>query len=337
MEFCLNLLKVSSSPHIRSNETTRSIMTDVLIALTPSLLWGIYIFGFRVAVIAGVAVVAAMLSEFLYQFIQKREITVLDMSAAVTGLLLALNLPVSVPLWIPLVGSFFAIIIVKQLFGGIGKNFINPALAARIFLLSWPEDMQTYVKPFTKLPAFVFNVTEQANDAISGATSMSTLSAGLVDNSSVLDNFYGFIPGSIGEISKLMLLLGFVYLLLRKVVTTHIPLSFIATVFVGMGAYSYFNGQPAPLNFALNHVLSGGLLIGAIFMATDYTTSPVTASGKVIFGIGCGLITIVIRLFGGYPEGVSFAILIMNTLVWHIDKWTRPKPFGALVKEKQKK
>ena len=332
----MNLFKVSSSPHIRSNDTTRSIMTDVLIALTPSMLWGIYVFGFRVAVISLVAIAAAVLSEFVYQYALKREITILDMSAAVTGLLLALNLPVSVPLWIPIVGSVFAIIVVKQLFGGIGKNFINPALAARIFLLSWPEEMQTYVKPFTKLPAFVFNVTEQANDAISGATSMSELSSGIADSVSMLDKFYGFIPGSIGEISKLMLLLGFMYLLLRRVITSHIPLSYIATVFVGMAAYSYFNGQTAPLNYALNHVLSGGLLIGAIFMATDYTTSPVTSSGKIIFGVGCGVITIVIRLFGGYPEGVSFAILIMNTLVWHIDKWTRPKPFGALVKEKKK-
>lgn len=333
----MNLLKVSSSPHIRSNDTTRSIMTDVFIALTPALLWGIYIFGFRVAVIAFVAIAAAVLSEFVYQYALKREITVLDMSAAVTGLLLALNLPVSVPLWIPIVGSIFAIIVVKQLFGGIGKNFINPALAARIFLLSWPEDMQTYVKPFAKLPAFVFNVTEQASDAISSATSMATLSSGLSDNASMLDKFYGFISGSIGEISKLMLLLGLAYLLIRKVITSHIPFSYIGTVFLGMSAYSYLNNYAAPFNFALNHVLSGGLLIGAIFMATDYTTSPVTSSGKVIFGVGCGVITIVIRLFGGYPEGVSFAILIMNTLVWHIDKWTRPKTFGALVKEQKPK
>ena len=197
--------------------------------------------------------------------------------------------------------------------------------------------MQTYVKPFTKLPAFAFNVTEKANDAISGATSMSTINSGLASSTTMLDNFYGFIPGSIGEISKLMLLLGFAYLLYRKVITTHITVSYIATVFVSMAAYSYFTGQAAPFNFAINHVLSGGLLIGAIFMATDYTTSPVTTSGKVFFGIGCGIITIVIRLFGGYPEGVSFAILIMNTFVWHIDKWTRPKPFGALIKESKPK
>lgn len=332
----MSLFKVSSSPHIRHNDTTQTIMADVLIALCPSLLWGIYIFGWRVAVITTISVASAILSEFFYQYFLKKEIMVKDMSAAVTGLLLALNLPVSVPLWIPLIGSVFAIIVIKQLFGGIGKNFVNPALAARIFLLSWPEEMQTYVKPMTHLPAFAFNVSDKAADAVSSATGLSSLESGIVENSSLLDKFYGFVAGSIGEISALMLLLGFVYLLIRKVITIHIPLSYVGSVAVFVTTYAYFTGQSVPLDFALNHVLSGGLLLGAIFMATDYTTSPITPSGKVIFGIGCGIITSVIRIFGGYPEGVSFAILMMNTLVWYIDKWTRPKVFGGSVSKKIK-
>ena len=331
----MSLLKVSSSPHMRRCDTTQTIMADVIIALCPSLLWGIYIFGLRTAVITVLAVASAVLSEFLYQYFLKREVMVKDLSAVVTGLLLALNLPVSAPLWIPIVGSAFAIIVVKQLFGGIGKNFINPALAARIFLLSWPEEMQTYVKPMTYLPAFSINVSEKASDAISSATALTNLNSGAVDDVSLLDKFYGFIAGSIGEISTLMLLLGFIYLLFRKVITIHIPLSFIGSVALCAVAYAYLTAVPVPLEYALNHVLSGGLMIGAIFMATDYTTSPITSSGKVIFGIGCGVITTIIRVFGGYPEGVSFAILMMNALVWYIDKWTIPKVFGGAVIEKK--
>ncbi len=310
------LLTVSTSPHIKSPVTTRSIMIDVLIALLPSLIWGIYIFGFRALTVVLTAVLSAVLFEGLYQLLMKKPVTVLDFSAAVTGLLVGFNMPANIPLYIPIIGSFFAIIIVKQLYGGIGKNFMNPALAARAFLmLAWPGEMTA-----TPLPL---------SDAVASATPMQLLKAGTIPEGGLFHLLIGVKAGCIGEVSALLLLAGGVYLLVRKVITWHIPAAYLGTV----ALISYFFPQSADrMEFAAAELLCGGLMLGAIYMATDYVTSPVTAKGRLIFGVGCGLINMFIRFFGGYPEGVTFAILIMNTLVWYIDCATKPKRFGGVPK-----
>ncbi len=322
-EYIPELLTVTPSPHIRTSDTTRTIMLDVCIALIPALIWGVFVFGWRALTVTAVAVIFAVLAEALWQKLMKKTVTVLDFSAVVTGLLLAMNLPVSVPLWIPAVGSIFAIIIVKQLFGGLGKNFVNPALAARVFLFAWPAHMSTYVAPGTHLsPIAVTSV-----DAVASATSLSPLKNGFLPTSTSLFNtFLGYEAGCIGEVSALLLSAGFVYLLVRRVITWHIPVSYIATVF----ALTLIFPQSAPtIDFALYELFSGGLFLGAIFMATDYVTSPITNRGRIIYGIGCGALTVFIRYFGGYTEGVSFAILIMNLLVWYLDRYTKPTRFGG--------
>ncbi|OGO89550.1 MAG: hypothetical protein A2Y17_02405 [Clostridiales bacterium GWF2_38_85] len=333
----MNLLKVSSSPHIRQRDTTRSIMTDVVIALCPALFWSIYVFGWRSLTLTILAVGSAVGFEYLFQYITKRTITAGDMSAVVTGMLIAFNMPVTAPLWLPVIGSAFAIIIVKQLFGGIGKNIVNPALAARVFLLSWSNIMMAFVQPMTSISPISVTVSSETIDVISTATPLATLKTGMLDQSLLLEKFYGFIPGCIGEISVLMLLLGFIYLLIRKVITPHITMSFILTLAGFTFLYGYLTGNASPFEYMLHHLLSGGLFLGAIFMATDYTTSPFSPSGKIIFGIGCGLLTALIRIFGGYPEGVSFAILIMNSFIWYLDKWTRPRVFGGNPEKAEKK
>ncbi len=330
-EYIPELLTVTPSPHIRTSDTTRTIMLDVCIALIPALIWGVFVFGWRALTVTAVAVIFAVLSEALWQKLMKKPVTVLDFSAVVTGLLLAMNLPVSVPLWIPAVGSIFAIIIVKQFFGGLGKNFVNPALAARVFLFAWPAHMSTYVAPGTNLsPIAVTSV-----DAVASATSLSPLKNGFLPTSTSLFNtFLGYEAGCIGEVSALLLTAGFVYLLVRRVITWHIPVSYIATVFI----LALIFPQSAPtLDFALYELFSGGLFLGAIFMATDYVTSPITNKGRIIYGIGCGALTIFIRYFGGYTEGVSFAILIMNLLVWYLDRYTKPTRFGGAKVGKAKK
>lgn len=318
------LLTVSPSPHVKHHDNTRSVMLDVVIALTPALIWAVYIFGFRALTVTLVSIISCVIFEFLYGMIFKKSKTVLDLSAVVTGMLLAFNLPAAVSLWIPIVGSFFAIIIVKQLFGGIGMNIVNPALAARVFLFSWPEQMTTYPEKFSKLPALAMSVNNP--DAIASATPLAMLKQGeLPSELSVFDMLIGNCAGVIGEISAVLLIAGGIYLLIKKVITWHIPVAYIGTVAV---ISFIFNSASNSVDFMIYEIISGGLLLGAIFMATDYSTSPVTKNGRLIYGVGCGLLTILIRYFSGYSGGVSFAILIMNLLVWYIDKYTKPKRFG---------
>jgi len=306
---------MSSSPHVRSSESTARIMRDVIIALLPATAFGVYIFGLNALWVVLASVAAAMLAEALLQLLMHKKVTVSDGSAAVTGLLLALNLPPAVPLWIPILGSVFAIAIVKQCFGGLGHNFINPALAARAFLLvSWPTAMTTWTIP--------------GADAVSSATPLAALKLG-GELSSYSDMFLGSIGGCIGETSAIALILGGLYLIARRVIDPRIPVIYIGTVALltwVAGPQGLFTGD------ALYHVLGGGLMLGAFFMATDYTTSPMSASGKMVFAAGCGILTSVIRLWGGYPEGVSYSILLMNLVVPLIDKAFLPKRFGGVVK-----
>lgn len=309
---------VSSSPHIRSGETTQRIMLDVIIALMPALLAGILYFGFRALTVTVTAVVFAVAAEAVMQKILGKPITVKDMSAAVTGILLAFNVPSTLPLWIIAVGSIFAIAVAKQCFGGLGFNFINPALAARAMLLaSWPVRMTSWVAP--------------GSDAVSTATPLALAKEGAEAAGQALPSiwnlFIGNVGGTIGETSALALIIGGVYLLYRGVISYRIPAAYIATVAV----LSFLFGGFDPFAMVY-YVFAGGLFLGAIFMATDYSTSPMTPKGQIIFAIGCGFLTSVIRFYGGYPEGVSYSILLMNLATPLIDKYTMPKKFGEVKK-----
>ncbi len=302
-----SMLLVSPSPHVRSNNTTQRIMLDVIIAMCPALIASVIIFGWRALAVTVLCVAVCVASEWLFEMICKRENTVADLSAVVTGMLLAFNLPVGIPLWQAAFGSIVAIVVVKQLFGGIGKNFANPAITARIvMLLSFAGSMSNFATQ---------------NDAISGATPLSLKAEEAMP--SLLDLFLGKHGGSLGETCVLAILLGGAYLLIRRVITWHTPVIFIGTVFL----FTWALGEDP-----LTHILTGGLMLGAFFMATDYSTTPPTKWGKVIFGLGCGFITVMIRVFGNYPEGVSFAILFMNILTPYISAWTRRKPFGGVKK-----
>lgn len=319
----MGLLKVSASPHIRHEDTTRVIMSDVIIAMIPLVIWGTYIFGLRTLTVTAISVISCVLSEYIFNLIIKKPSPIGDLSAVVSGLLLAFNLPATIPLWIPVVGGIFAMVIVKGLFGGIGKNFMNPVLAARVFLFaSWPSHMTNYSAPLDRLSLF-----ENTADAVSSATSLSILKSAQMPDMTVGDMFIGNMAGCIGEISALLILAGGLYLIVRKVITWHIPVSFILTV--SLLAFLCAPPQLDRLTFMASEVFSGGLILGAVFMATDYVTSPVTNKGRIIYGIGCGFFTVFIRIFGGYPEGVSFAILIMNLFVWYLDKSTKPTRFGG--------
>jgi len=320
-------LLMSSSPHIRSEETVNRIMLDVIIALVPAGALGVFFFGPRALMHILITVAACVASEWAYTKLTKRPNTITDLSAIVTGILLAFNLPVAAPLWIGVVGGAFAIIVVKQFFGGLGHNFMNPALAARAFLFSWAVIMTTWTAPHTKLPLFA----TPATDAISTATPLVALKAGMIPADGLFNLFIGNVGGCIGETSALALLVGGVYLVIRKVISVRTPLAFILTVAVLTLIFAKGNNN---FEFMLAHVLSGGLMLGAIFMATDYATTPVTKRGQIIFGIGCGLITVFIRYFGSYPEGVSYSILLMNCCVWLIEKFAKPKPFGEVSKKK---
>lgn len=323
MENIKEKLIVTESPHIRGRLTTSGIMLDVIIALMPTLLAGVIIFGARAAVLAAVCVVSCVAFEWLWCKALKKPTSIGDFSAVVTGLLLALNLPVTMPFWMAVVGALFAIIVVKQFFGGIGHNFMNPALAARAFLLtSWAQQMTTWAEPFTKIPIF------SGIDAVTGATPLAVLAGAEAEGlPSYLDLFLGNTGGCIGEVSAVAVLIGALYLIVKRVISVKAPLSYIATValltFVFGGKDGLFTGD------ALYHILSGGLMLGAFFMATDYVTTPYTPKGQLVFGIGCGVITAVIRLWGGYPEGVSYSILLMNVATPLIDRFTKPKRFGA--------
>lgn len=311
------LLSVSVSPHIRKGETTGRIMRDVLIALAPAALWGVYRLGIRALLLIAVTTGSAILFEWLYELITKRRCTVSDCSAALTGLLLAMNLPVTFPIPMAIAGSFFAIVVVKQVFGGIGKNVFNPALAARVFLfLAWPAAISN------------FAMSAEEVDAVSSATPLALLKQGQMPAQSVLDLFLGNHSGVIGEITAALLILGGIYLLIRRVITWQIPVAYIGTVALIALIFPRVSGV-SPVTAMAAEIFSGGLMLAALFMATDYVTSPVTKTGRLIFGIGCGLLTVFIRYFGGYNEGASFAILIMNALVWYLDRVTKPKVFGT--------
>lgn len=328
-DYTKNPLTVTSAPHLKNPEKTSTIMLDVVIALLPATAWGVYVFGWRALMIVLASVITAVLSETLFQFFNNVPVTVKDGSAVVTGLLLALCLPVSVPIWMPIVGSAFAIIVCKQLYGGIGKNVVNPAIAARIFLfLAWPKQMSFYSKPFMELPLFK-NV--KATELVSSATPLGALKNGTMPSDSVFDIVLGRVGGCIGEVSAFLLLVGGIYLLWRKTIRWHIPVAYVGTVAL---ISLIFPQTDATFSFVLCEIFGGGLLLGAFFMATDYVTSPVTNLGRLIYGIGCGIITVVIRYFGQYPEGVSFAIMIMNLLVWYLDMYTRPSKFGGVEKKK---
>ena len=314
------LLALSPSPHVKHKNTTQVVMRDVLIALAPAFIWSIIQFGIMAAALTLFSVALCVFFEFAYQKIMKKPVTVSDFSAAITGVLIAFNLPVTFKPWLLIFGCFFAIVIVKQLFGGIGKNIVNPAIAARIFMfVSWPKELSTFPKGHNSFLSGNL-------DSVTTATPLAALKKGELPETGILDSFLGNVPGSLGEISALLLTVGFVYLLVRRVITWHIPVTFIATV----GVFALIFPQAGLTNVQSlgYHVFSGGLFLGAIFMATDYTTSPVTKLGRIIFGFGCGLITVAIRYLGAYPEGASVAIMIMNLLVWYIDRITMPRVFG---------
>ena len=299
------LLTVSSSPHLKNTDTTRSLMLDVIIALLPAFAFSIYAFGLRSASVTLLCVVFCVLFEFLFEKLLHRPVTIGDLSAVVTGLILAFNLPASVPLWMPVAGAFFAIVVAKQLYGGIGKNIMNPTpLRDRLSPLS-----VTLV------------------DVTASATPLQTLKSGALPQQSLLDLFLGNMGGCLGEVSALLLLAGGVYLLIRRVITWHTPVAFLGTVAVL--CYVFPRGNADRLDFMLAELLCGGLILGAVYMATDYATTPLTPIGRILFGVGCGAITVLIRYFGTYPEGVSFAILIMNTFVYYLEKATKPRKFGG--------
>ena len=310
----------SYQPQVRTKTGTSNIMLDVIIALIPAMAVGVWQFGARVLALLAISVASAVFFEWGYRKLMKKPDSIGDLSACVTGILLVLTLPSSAPLWMPVIGAFFGIIIVKQLYGGLGKNFVNPALAGRAFLFfSWTKMMTDWAVP----KAFA------AVDAVSAATPLSYLYTGATMPAwfTAKNLFIGFCSGCIGEVSALALLVGGAYLLIRKVINWRIPVAYIGTVAVLcllFGHEGYNNGE-----WALYNVLSGGLLLGAIFMATDYSSSPVTLNGQLLYGFGCGALTVLIRYFGGFPEGVTFAILIMNLCSFAIDKGTRGRQFGV--------
>lgn len=308
-----NRLIVSSSPHLHKGESVSRIMWMVAVSLLPAGIAGVIIFGLNALWVSILAVITALATEGILQILSKRRVSILDGSAFVTGLLLAYNLPPNVPIWLPVIGSFFAIAIGKQVFGGLGQNIFNPALVGRVFLMaSWPKYMTTFAKPF---------------DAVTSATPLALLKeVKVLENISYLDLFLGRRGGCIGEVCILALLLGAAFLLIRGYISWHIPVTYITSTAIltyMFGRGGLFSGD------WLFHILSGGLILGAFFMATDYVTSPLTRKGQIVFGIGCGLLTAIIRLWGGYPEGASYAILMMNAAVPLIDRYTRTRVYGA--------
>ena len=323
-------LTISSSPHAHSPVTTQTIMRDVLIALVPALLGSIYFFGFRALLVTLVNAAACVFFEWGFCKVRKLHCKTYDLSAVVTGVLLAFVCPVTIPYWTIILGDFFAIVLVKMLFGGLGKNIVNPALAGRAFLFSWPVLMSNWVKVGFDNAAGLLSTA----DAVTAATPMSAMHQGALPEESILDMFLGNIGGCIGETSALLLIIGFVYLLYRKVITARIPLAYIGTVAILAFLFPQGNDRIA---WMAAQVFGGGLMLGAIFMATDYVTSPLTKLGQIVYGIGCGIITILIRYFGGYSEGVTYAILCMNACAVLLDKIGRPVKFGAPKKEAAKK
>lgn len=328
------LITISLSPHLHSQYSTKKLMTGVLIALSPSLAISVWMFGWRTLIVTAVAVLSSVLFEYLIQkYLLKKETSVNDYSAVVTGLLLAFCLPVNIPIGLIIIGSLIAIGVGKMTFGGIGNNPFNPALVGRVFLfISFPVKMTSWPVP----RGFQTALT----DATTGATPLGIMKEGLRNSETItqimknipssMDMFYGKMGGSLGEVAAAALILGFFYLLVKKIITWHIPVSVVGTVIIFTGILWLVN--PAQNADPVFHLLTGGLLLGAIFMATDYVTSPMTPKGMIIFGVGIGLLTVIIRRFGAYPEGVQFAILIMNAFVPLINSYTKPKRFGEEVK-----
>ena len=304
-------LTVASSPHIRGDFKSSRIMLDVMLALLPALVVGIWMHGIRSFTVTAVAIVSAVTFEWLYSVVTKKRNTIVDGSALVTGMLLAMTLPATVPYWLVIVGCGFAIIFVKALCGGLGQNIFNPALSARGFM------MLVY-------PAYM--VRFEGLDGVTAATPLHHMVMPALPEESLMDMFLGRCPGSIGEVSALALILGGIYLVCRKVISPRIPLSYLGTVAV---LTLVFHKTDAPIEWMFYSLFSGGVMLGAIFMATDYATSPVTANGQIIYGIGCGALTVFFRYFGLFPEGVTYAILIMNAFVWIIDRHTAPRRFGV--------
>lgn len=324
-----NKLVVSASPHDRTHKTVRSIMLDVIIALVPALIASVVFFGPRALLIECIAVGTCVIFEYVSRVFMKREQTVGDLSAVITGLLLAFNLPVSIPLWMVPIGSAVAIVVAKQFFGGIGQNFVNPALIGRIVLLtSFPVAMSTWTAPLTW--------SKQALDGMTSASPLADIhtmvSTGVTPDASLTEMLLGWRAGCLGETCAIAIIIGGLYLIIRKVISPTIPLIYLGTVALFM-----LVAGKGDLNFVAYELLGGGLMLGAFFMATDYTTSPITFKGKIIFAIGCGLVTSVIRIFGNLPEGVSYSIILMNILVPLIENITLPKPFGTPKKEKKEK
>ena len=304
------LLNVSSSPHVRSSVTTQNLMLDVVIAMIPAAAFGVFHFGLHALLVMIVTVAACVASEYVYEKFMNKPITIMDMSAVVTGLILALNMPPEIPLWIPALGGVFAIIVVKQLYGGLGQNFMNPALAARCFLLI---SLALFMNDFSS-PAIGF-------DSVSGATPLASMRAGgTVDLAALIT---GQIPGTIGEVSAIALIIGGIYMIARKVISPRIPLIYIGTTAVFIFLFGGFD-----INYTLCQVFAGGLIFGAFFMATDYVTSPITPKGQVVYGVVLGVLTGIFRLWGASPEGVSYAIILSNLLVPMIEKVTLPTAFG---------
>ena len=305
-------LTVTSSPHIRGNFRTSRLMLDVVLALLPALVVGAVVLGARALLVTLISMAAAVVAEYLWSLILKRRNTVVDGSALVTGMLFAMTLPVSVPYWLAAAGSAFAIIVAKLLCGGLGQNIFNPALFARAFAL-------------ILFPAALTRYPTLGADAVSSATPLHHMVMPALPEESILDMFLGNCPGSIGEISALALIAGGIYLVARKVISARIPVAYLATVAVL--TLVFYKTEDA-LSWMLYSLFSGGVMLGAIFMATDYVTSPVTKRGQIIYGIGCGVLTVIFRYYGLFPEGVTYAILLMNLCVWVIDRYTAPRIYG---------
>jgi RnfABCDGE-type electron transport complex D subunit len=332
VESLKDMYNVSASPHIRSSVTTAKIMRDVALALIPASIFGVYQFGFSAFLILLVSVTTCVVSEFLYGRLMKLPKKPYECSALVTGLLLGMNLPATVPIWMPMIGGVFAIVVVKMLYGGLGQNFMNPALAARCFLaISFAGRMTTFtVESFTasnasSKTAHLFNYGAAGVDGVSGATPLAALKAGEATGS-LLDLFIGFKGGVIGETSALMILIGALYLVIRKIISLRIPLTYIGSFAVFIAV---FGGNGLDTTFILTHILGGGLLLGAFFMATDYVTCPITPMGQIIYGLCLGCLTAIFRLWGNSAEGVSYAIIFCNLLVPLIEKISIPRAFGV--------
>ncbi len=337
------MYNISVSPHVRSQNTTSAIMRDVAIALLPILAFGVYHFGAPALIVIVLCVLSSVLSELIFELITKRPVTIFDNSALVTGLILAINLPASVPWYIPVIGSAFAIIIVKMLFGGLGQNFMNPALAARCFLLiSFSAKMSDYAmySVYNAGPAALFKQgkikdclallsghSETAIDAVSGATPLVALGEG--GDIDLLSLFLGLHGGTIGEVSALAILIGGIYLIARKVISARIPVSYILSTVACIAIIRLITGEEVTANYLIGQAMAGGLLVGAFFMATDYVTSPITPKGQIIYGILLGFVTALFRVLGSSAEGVSYAIILCNLIVPMIEKITIPKPFGS--------